>query len=48
VASIARHAEQVGLDCIWAEDRLVAGEMCVLDCVLTLACPKSSAFDCGH
>lgn len=37
VASIARHAEQVGLDCIWAEDRLVAGEMCVLDCVLTLA-----------
>jgi alkanesulfonate monooxygenase SsuD/methylene tetrahydromethanopterin reductase-like flavin-dependent oxidoreductase (luciferase family) len=37
VASIARLAEQAGLDCIWAEDRLVAGEMCVPDCALTLA-----------
>ena len=36
-ASLARLAEQAGLDCIWAEDRLVAGEMCVPDCALTLA-----------
>src|SRR5215469_8128738 len=37
VASIARIAEQAGIDCIWAEDRLAAGEMSVPDCALTLA-----------
>ena len=37
VASIAGLAEQAGLDCIWAEDRLLAGGMSVPDCALTLA-----------
>lgn len=37
VAGLARLAERAGLDCLWAEDRLVAGEMSVLDSTLTLA-----------
>jgi alkanesulfonate monooxygenase SsuD/methylene tetrahydromethanopterin reductase-like flavin-dependent oxidoreductase (luciferase family) len=37
VAGLARFAEQAGLDCVWAEDRLLAGEMSVLDSTLTLA-----------
>ncbi|HEY2505879.1 MAG TPA: LLM class flavin-dependent oxidoreductase [Streptosporangiaceae bacterium] len=36
-ASIARHAEHAGLDCVWAEDRLADQEMCVPDAPLTLA-----------
>jgi len=37
VAGLARFAERAGLDCLWAEDRLLAGEMSVLDSTLTLA-----------
>jgi alkanesulfonate monooxygenase SsuD/methylene tetrahydromethanopterin reductase-like flavin-dependent oxidoreductase (luciferase family) len=37
VAGLARLAEQAGLDCLWAEDRLLAGQMSVLDSSLTLA-----------
>ena len=37
VAGLARLAERAGLDCLWAEDRLVAGQMPVLDSSLTLA-----------
>jgi alkanesulfonate monooxygenase SsuD/methylene tetrahydromethanopterin reductase-like flavin-dependent oxidoreductase (luciferase family) len=37
VAGLARLAERAGLDCLWAEDRLVAGQMSVLDSSLTLA-----------
>lgn len=37
IASLARLAERAGLDCLWAEDRLLAGEMPVLDSSLTLA-----------
>lgn len=37
VAGLARFAEQAGLDCLWAEDRLLAGERSVLDSTLTLA-----------
>ena len=37
VAGLARFAEEAGLDCLWAEDRLLAGEMSVLDSTLTLA-----------
>lgn len=37
VAGLARLAERTGLGCLWAEDRLVAGQMPVLDSSLTLA-----------
>jgi alkanesulfonate monooxygenase SsuD/methylene tetrahydromethanopterin reductase-like flavin-dependent oxidoreductase (luciferase family) len=37
VAGLARLAERAGLDCLWAEDRLLAGQMPVLDSSLTLA-----------
>jgi len=37
VAGLARLAERAGLDCLWAEDRLVAGQLPVLDSSLTLA-----------
>ncbi len=37
VAGLARLAERAGLDCLWAEDRLVAGQGPVLDSSLTLA-----------
>ena len=37
VAGLARLAERAGLDCLWAEDRLMAGQMSVLDSSLTLA-----------
>jgi alkanesulfonate monooxygenase SsuD/methylene tetrahydromethanopterin reductase-like flavin-dependent oxidoreductase (luciferase family) len=37
IAGLARLAERAGLDCLWAEDRLVAGQMSVLDSSLTLA-----------
>jgi alkanesulfonate monooxygenase SsuD/methylene tetrahydromethanopterin reductase-like flavin-dependent oxidoreductase (luciferase family) len=37
IAGLARLAERAGLDCLWAGDRLVAGQMSVLDSSLTLA-----------
>jgi len=37
VAGLARLAEWAGLDCLWAGDRLVAGQMPVLDASLVLA-----------
>ena len=37
VAGLARLAERAGLDCLWAEDRLLAGQLPVLDSTLTLA-----------
>src|SRR5437016_8644277 len=37
VAGLARLAERTGLDCLWAEDRLLAGQLPVLDSTLTLA-----------
>jgi alkanesulfonate monooxygenase SsuD/methylene tetrahydromethanopterin reductase-like flavin-dependent oxidoreductase (luciferase family) len=37
VAGLARLAEQVGLDGVWVADRLVAGELSVLDSTLSLA-----------
>jgi alkanesulfonate monooxygenase SsuD/methylene tetrahydromethanopterin reductase-like flavin-dependent oxidoreductase (luciferase family) len=37
VARLARLAERAGLDCLWSGDRLVAGQMSVLDSSLTLA-----------
>lgn len=37
VGGLARAAERVGLDCLWAEDRLLAGQLPVLDSSLTLA-----------
>jgi hypothetical protein len=37
VAGLAQLAERAGLVCLWAEDRLVAGQMSVLDSSLTLA-----------
>lgn len=36
-AGLARLAERAGLDCLWAADRLAAGQMPVLDSGLTLA-----------
>jgi alkanesulfonate monooxygenase SsuD/methylene tetrahydromethanopterin reductase-like flavin-dependent oxidoreductase (luciferase family) len=37
VVGLARLAERAGLDCLWAEDRLLAGQLPVLDSSLTLA-----------
>jgi len=37
VAGLARLAERAGLDCLWAEDRLLAGQLPVLDSSLMLA-----------
>lgn len=37
VADLARRAERAGLDCIWAEDRLMVAGMSVLDVAVTLA-----------
>jgi len=37
VAGLARLAERAGLDCLWAGDRLLAGQMSVLDSSLALA-----------
>jgi hypothetical protein len=42
VAGLARLAEWAGLDCLWAGDRLVAGQMPVLDASLVLAPPRRS------
>jgi alkanesulfonate monooxygenase SsuD/methylene tetrahydromethanopterin reductase-like flavin-dependent oxidoreductase (luciferase family) len=37
IASLARHAERVGLDGVWVGDRLAVGELSVLDSGLSLA-----------
>jgi alkanesulfonate monooxygenase SsuD/methylene tetrahydromethanopterin reductase-like flavin-dependent oxidoreductase (luciferase family) len=37
IATLARVAEQAGLDSLWCGDRLAAGEMCSLDGALALA-----------
>jgi alkanesulfonate monooxygenase SsuD/methylene tetrahydromethanopterin reductase-like flavin-dependent oxidoreductase (luciferase family) len=49
VARLARHAEALGLDCIWAEDLLYRGDGAVLDvsCVLSACAAATEAIGVG-
>lgn len=47
VAGSARYAEQVGLDCLWAGDHLVMGDVPLLDSTLTLAAAAAVTRDIG-